>query len=63
MVCLDIFIAGSQTTSNTLDFAFLMMILRPDVQGEVHTCLDRTFGKLEEINYSDRVRYENEYII
>ncbi|KAJ8930072.1 hypothetical protein NQ314_017179 [Rhamnusium bicolor] len=56
MVCLDIFIAGSQTTSNTLDFAFLMMILYPDIQNKVQACLDQAFSQTQEINYTDRLR-------
>lgn len=32
MVILDIFIAGSQTTSTTIDLALMMMILRPDLK-------------------------------
>lgn len=54
MICLDIFIAGSQTTSNTLGFAFLMMILQPEVQEKVHACLDDTFDKKTPIEYIDR---------
>ncbi|CAH1107250.1 unnamed protein product [Psylliodes chrysocephalus] len=54
MICLDIFIAGSQTTSNTLDFAFLMMILYPDVQDKVRMCLENAFERTEPINYSER---------
>ncbi|KAG5896791.1 hypothetical protein JTB14_008367 [Gonioctena quinquepunctata] len=56
MVCLDLFIAGSQTTSNTLEFAFLMMILHPDITDRVHICLDAAFDKSEEITYSKRNR-------
>lgn len=41
MVILDLFIAGSQTTSNTLDFAFLMMLTRPEIQAKVHAELDK----------------------
>nr|CAD7432631.1 unnamed protein product [Timema monikensis] len=44
MVCMDLFIGGSQTTSNTLDFAFLAMILHPDVQRQVHTEIDAVIG-------------------
>ena len=39
-VCLDFFIAGSQTTSNTLGFALLAMVRHPDVQAKVQRCLD-----------------------
>ncbi|KAG5892807.1 hypothetical protein JTB14_007309 [Gonioctena quinquepunctata] len=56
MVCLDMFLAGSQTTSNTLNFAFLLMILHPDIKNQVHMCLDAAFGKSEEITYSERKR-------
>lgn len=56
MVCLDVFIAGSQTTSNTLDFAFMMMLLHPDIQKKVHVQLDEVLGKAKEIEYSDRHR-------
>ncbi|XP_026471391.1 probable cytochrome P450 305a1 [Ctenocephalides felis] len=44
MVILDIFIAGSQTTSNTLDFAFLMMLNRPDLQMKIHQEIDEVLG-------------------
>lgn len=40
MVCLDLFLAGSQTTSNSLDFAFLMMLANPKMQKKVQTELD-----------------------
>ncbi|XP_050311649.1 uncharacterized protein LOC126747190 [Anthonomus grandis grandis] len=56
MVCLDIFIAGSTTTSNTIDFAFLAMILFPEVQQRVHQCLDSEFKKKEDVFYCDRQR-------
>lgn len=40
IVCLDLFIAGSQTTSNSLDFAFLMMLAHPEMQRKVQAELD-----------------------
>ena len=45
MVCLDLFVAGLGTTSNTLDFAFLMMIHHPDVQRQVQDEIDRVIGR------------------
>lgn len=56
MLCLDIFIAGSATTSNTLDFAFLAMIIHPEVQEKVFNCLNEAFDENQEIRYSDRTR-------
>lgn len=57
MVCLDFFIAGSQTTSNTLSFALLNMVIHQDIQEqafkEIRSVLgDNKFPKLE-----DRCRY------
>lgn len=54
MICLDIFIAGSQTTSNTLDFALMAMILYPDVQKKVHAHIDHYILKDDELEYTDR---------
>lgn len=56
MLCLDIFIAGSASTSNTLDFAFLAMIIHPEVQEKVFNCLDDVFNRDQEVRYSDRTR-------
>jgi len=39
-VCLDLFIAGSSTTSGTLDFAILAMARWPDVQAKIQSILD-----------------------
>lgn len=57
MVCADILIAGAQTTSNTLDFAFLMMILHERVQEKVQQELDKIFSKSTPIEYNNRIRY------
>ncbi|XP_066254630.1 uncharacterized protein [Euwallacea similis] len=56
MVCLDIFIAGSASTSSTIDFAFLAMILYPEVQEKVFLCLDSEFRRKEDLSYCDKQR-------
>lgn len=53
MVCLDFFIAGSQTTSNTLSFALLNMVLHQEVQERVFAEIkdllgDRRFPTIED---------------
>nr|UUB32680.1 cytochrome P450 CYP305F1 [Dendroctonus valens] len=65
MVCLDIFIAGSATTSNTIDTALLAMILYPEVQEKVHQSLDSAFKKDEDVSYCDkeRVPYVNAVLL
>ncbi|XP_049540756.1 probable cytochrome P450 305a1 [Anopheles darlingi] len=54
MIILDIFIAGGQTTSSTLDLAFMMMIVRPDVQRLVHAEIDHQLAPDQEPHYEDR---------
>jgi len=39
-VCLDLFIAGSHTTSSTLNFAILAMARWPGIQAKVQSTLD-----------------------
>ncbi|XP_058066124.1 probable cytochrome P450 305a1 [Anopheles bellator] len=56
MVILDMFIAGGQTTSSTLDLAFMMMILRPDVQQLVHEEIDTQLAPEASPHYGDRTK-------
>lgn len=53
-LCLDLFQAGSETTSNTLGFAVLYVILYPNVQKEIHRELDRVVGKDRPPTLQDR---------
>uniref|UniRef100_A0A182WIG9 Cytochrome P450 n=1 Tax=Anopheles minimus TaxID=112268 RepID=A0A182WIG9_9DIPT len=54
MIILDIFIAGGQTTNTTLDLAFMMMLVRPDVQEKVHEELDNHLEMNTMPHYDDR---------
>ncbi|CAG9859303.1 unnamed protein product [Phyllotreta striolata] len=56
MICLDLFIAGSVSTSNTLGCAFLFMILNPEIQSKVAEEVERAFAKNENIHYKERNR-------
>ncbi len=42
---IDLFVAGSETTSNTLNWAMLYMILNPEVQSKVQEELDGVTGR------------------
>ncbi|XP_022195997.2 probable cytochrome P450 305a1 isoform X2 [Nilaparvata lugens] len=44
MVCLDFFIAGSQTTSNTLNFALINMVLHPEICKKAQDEIDHVLG-------------------
>jgi cytochrome P450 len=50
--------AGSETTSNTLGFAVLYMLLHPDVQCRVHDELDSVVGHSRQPTLQDRPRWE-----
>lgn len=56
MVCLDLFIGGSQTTSTSLEYAFLTMLHFPQIQEKVHEILDAVFPKGSSVAYSDRIK-------
>ncbi|XP_056637719.1 methyl farnesoate epoxidase [Diorhabda sublineata] len=53
-ICMDMFMAGSETTSNTLSFSFLYLILYPDVQKKAQEEIDRVIGKDRNPSLDDR---------
>jgi len=55
-LCLDLFMAGSETTSNTLGFAMLYMLLYPDVQRRAQDELDNVVGRSRQPCLQDRPR-------
>lgn len=57
MVCLDFFIAGSQTTSNTLSFALLNMIIHQDIQEQAFKEIRSVLGDRKVPTLEDRCRY------
>ncbi|XP_052572990.1 cytochrome P450 2J5-like [Peromyscus californicus insignis] len=51
---LDLFLAGTETTSTTLHWALLYMALYPDVQEKVQTEIDRVIGHEKKVSLADR---------
>lgn len=56
MICLDLFIAGANTTSQTLNFILLMMLLHPDVQEKAFHAVNSSLDPNEPLLYVDRVK-------
>ncbi|KAL6030889.1 hypothetical protein STEG23_032334 [Scotinomys teguina] len=56
LICstLDLFFAGTETTSTTLRWALLYMALHPDVQEKVHAEIDRVVGHKRPPSLADR---------
>ena len=53
-ICLDMFIAGSETTSKSLGFCFLYLVRNPEVQKKAQNELDRVVGRSRLPELSDR---------
>ncbi|XP_055513864.1 cytochrome P450 2D26-like isoform X2 [Leucoraja erinacea] len=49
-----LFTAGTETTSTTLNWALLFMVLHPDVQSQVHEEIDRVIGNGRKPKLEDR---------
>ncbi|XP_005441403.3 cytochrome P450 2D17 [Falco rusticolus] len=55
LVTADLFIAGSETTSTTLRWAFLYMLLHPEIQSKVQAEIDKVIGKEKPPTMKDQV--------
>ena len=52
----DLFLAGSETTGKSMEWACLFMILHPEIQEKVQKEIDSNTGNNEEVIASDRSR-------
>lgn len=61
-VCLDMFIAGSETTNKSMGFLMLHIIRNPDVQAKMQEEIDRVVGRNRLPTLEDRAKYVHIYI-
>lgn len=50
----DLFTAGAETTSNSIDFVLLYMVLYPKVQEKLQAEIDRVLGRSRKPTLEDR---------
>ncbi|CAH1235119.1 unnamed protein product [Diabrotica balteata] len=55
-LCLDLFMAGAETTSNTLGFAMMTTVLYPDLQRKIQAEIDKEVGRNRWPTLNDRIR-------
>lgn len=53
-VCLDLFLAGSETTNKSLGFAFLHMTLKPEIQDKAYNELTSVLGDARYPSWEDK---------
>ena len=52
----DLFLAGTETTTSSLMWAILFLLHHPKVQDQLHEELDKVLGEKETITYEERTR-------
>ncbi|XP_017755180.1 PREDICTED: methyl farnesoate epoxidase [Eufriesea mexicana] len=55
-ICMDLFMAGSETTSKALSFCFLYLVLFPNIQKKAHEEIDKVIGPNKFPTLEDRTR-------
>jgi cytochrome P450 family 2 subfamily J len=56
VTCMDLFVAGSDTTTATLRFALLYLVLHPNVQCKIQAELTEVVGADKHVSLLDRPR-------
>ena len=57
-ICLDLFSAGGETTTSSIEFSLMYMVLYPEVQKKVQQELNTVIGQNRRPTLEDRPEYE-----
>jgi cytochrome P450 len=57
VTCQDLFVAGGETSSSTLAFCLLYMVLHPNVQNSIQKELDTVVGRNRRPSVEDKQRF------
>lgn len=60
---MDMFMAGSETTSKSLGFGFLYLLLNPEVQEKAQEEIDRVVGRDRLPTLNDRPKYVSIFVV
>jgi cytochrome P450 len=58
-LCVDMFLAGSDTTTNALCFGFLHFLRQPGVVKKIQDEIDAVVGNDRKVTLSDRPKYRS----
>ena len=61
-ICVDLFMAGSETTSKTLGFCFLYLVLYPEVQKKAQEEIDTITCRERLPTLNDKPRCVNKFM-
>ena len=62
-IALDLFFAGSETTTTTLNWCMLYMAKYPEIQKKVQDEIDDVTGKSRDVTMADRARFDQGKVI
>lgn len=56
-ICLDLFAAGGETTTSSIEFSLMYMVVYPEIQKAVQKEIDTVVGRDRRPTLEDRVKY------
>jgi len=60
-ICVDMFMAGSDTTNKSLSFGFLYFLRQPEIVKKIQEEIDEVVGSTRKVTLSDRPKYKTQW--